>query len=171
MIMDALTCIMTRRSIRKYADGALPESDVTKILEAGAAAPSAANQQPWHFVIIDDRELLKALARENIHGRMLAETPLAIAIVADDKKKPYPALAVDDLSAAAENILLAAHALGYGAVWLGIHHDDAKQESTKRILSLPEFVTVYSIISIGIPDETRLARTYLKAEMVHKNGW
>ncbi|MDR2104356.1 MAG: nitroreductase family protein [Deferribacteraceae bacterium] len=171
--MDMLDCIMSRRSIRKYHEGAsIPQGDIEKILTAASAAPSAANQQPWHFIVIDDRALLTQLAKENPHGKMVADASLAIAISYDkNEKKPYPTLIIDDLSAAAENILLAAHGLGYGAVWLAIYHDEAKVESTLRILKLTANVVVHSIISIGVPNESRTARTYLKKEMVHKNGW
>ncbi|MDR2400999.1 MAG: nitroreductase family protein [Deferribacteraceae bacterium] len=170
--MDALECIMTRRSIREYADGCISENEIEKILSAGSAAPSAANQQPWHFVVIDDREQLKSIADENPHGRMLKNAAFAIAVAWNsDEKKPYPSLITDDLSAAAENILLAAHALGFGAVWLAIYHDEVKQESIRRILNLPENVFVHSIISFGIPNEKRSPRTYLKPEMIHRNGW
>jgi nitroreductase len=170
--MDAFDCIMTRRSIREYAAEVIPEKEAEKILLAASAAPSAANQQPWHFIVIDDREILKAIAAENQHGRMLKNAAFAIAIAWNtNEKKPYPQLIGDDLSAAAENILLTAHALGYGAVWLAIHHDSVKLESTRRILKLPKEVAVHSLISLGLPNEKRSPRTYLKPEMVHKNGW
>jgi nitroreductase len=173
--MDTIECILTRRSVRSFKDpgeNPVPADLVKKLVSCAAAAPSACNQKPWHFVAVDDRNLLTALSKENIHGRMLAHAALAVAVCFDDSEKPYPKLVIDDCSAATENMLLVAHALGYGAVWLGIHHDEKKQESTKRILKLPENITVMSIVAVGMtkvfPSER--ADNFIP-EMLHTNGW
>jgi nitroreductase len=173
--MDAIECILTRRSVRKFKDPEeypVPADLAEKLIVYGAAAPSACNQKPWHFVVVDDRNLLKTLSKENIHGRMLAESAFAIAVCFDDSKKPYPTLVIDDCAAATENILLAAHALGYGAVWLGIHHDEKKLESTKSILKLPDNLTVLSIVAVGTTKVFPQERSgNFVPEMLHMNGW
>jgi nitroreductase len=169
--MDTIECILSRRSIRKYKAQPVSGDVAQQLIDAGAAAPSAANQQPCHFIIIDDRDILNAIAKENPHAGMLASAPFAIAICFDSNPKPFPGLVIDDCSAAAENILLAANGLGFGSTWLGIHHDEVKQKNARAALKLPDGVKIASIISIGVPDESPAAHSKIKPEMIHKNGW
>ena len=169
--MDALECIMSRRSIRKYKLQAAPDDVVQKVVEAGLAAPSAHNQRPCHFIIIDDRDILNKIAEINPHAKMLAEASFAVVICFDDSPKRVPGLLIDDCSAAAENMLLAATALGYGSVWVGIHHDEVKQKNAKAVLKLPDGVKITSIIAVGISDETPVPRKPADPKMIHRNGW
>ena len=169
--MDALECIMSRRSIRKYKLQPVPADAVQKVVEAGFAAPSAANQRPCHFIVIDDREILNKIVETNPHAGMLATAAFAVAICFDDSPKAIKALIIDDCSAAAENMLLAANALGYGSVWIGIHHDETKQKNARAALNLPDGVKTTSIIAVGISDETPAPRAKADPKMIHKNGW
>ncbi|MCL1910992.1 MAG: nitroreductase family protein [Leptospirales bacterium] len=169
--MDALECIMSRRSIRKYKLQQAPADVVQKVVEAGFAAPSAANQRPCHFIIIDDREILNKITETNPHAGMLAAAAFAVVICFDDSPKAIQSLVIDDCSAAAENMLLAATALGYGSVWIGIHHDEVKQKNAKAALKLPDGVKITSIIAVGVSDETPASRAQADPKMIHKNGW
>ena len=112
--MDALETIRTRRSIRKYTDQPVPENDVRELLKAAMSAPSAGGQQPWHFIVIDDRSLLKEVPRVNPYSAMCLQAPLAILICADPGLEKFPGFWVQDCAAAAQNILL--H-MGFGRVY------------------------------------------------------
>ena len=169
--MDALECIMSRRSIRKYRQQPVVADIVQKVVNAGLAAPSAHNQRPCHFIIIDDRNILNKIAEVNPHAKMLATAAFAVTICFDDSPKTVPGLVIDDCSAAAENMLLAATALGYGSVWIGIHHDEVKQKNAKAALNLPDGVKITSIIAVGISDQTPAPRAETDPKMIHRNGW
>ena len=169
--MDTFECIMSRRSIRRFKLQSAPDDVVQKVVEAGFAAPSAHNQRPWHFIIIDDRNILNGIAQVNPHAGMLATAAFAVAICFDDSPKPIPSLIIDDCAAAAENMLLAATALGYGSVWIGIHHDEVKQKNAKAVLKLPDGAKIAAIIAVGISDETPAPRTKPDPKMIHKNSW
>ena len=114
--MDAYETILTRRSIRRYTNQDVSEEMVEKLLRAGMAAPSAGNQQPWHFLVIRDRDTLVKITEVHPHSKMLLTAPLAILVAGDEKLQIHPGYWLEDCSAATENILLAAHALGLGAV-------------------------------------------------------
>ena len=119
--MDTLLAIRTRRSIRAYQDKPVPEELTQKLLAAAMQAPSARNQQPWQFIVIDDRALLAKIPGVMPNAAMAAEAPLAILVCAElalEKSQGYWVL---DCAAAVENMLLAAHALGLGAVWCGVY--------------------------------------------------
>ena len=110
--MDALEAILGRRSIRKYTAEPVTEADIDTILHAAMAAPSAGNQQPWHFVVSTDREQLARMAECTPYGSMLLAAPLAIAVCADTRELKHPQMWQQDCGAATENALVAIHALG-----------------------------------------------------------
>lgn len=116
-----LDFIFKRRSVRKYTDKTIPAEILRDLLEAGMAAPSAAATDPWHFIVITERETLSGVAAFLPHGKMLLTAPAAIVACGDMTKAfdGYESYMLQDVSAAVENILLAAQALGLGACWLG----------------------------------------------------
>jgi nitroreductase len=154
--MSALDCIMTRKSVRSYTDQPVEDEKIEKILRAGMAAPSAVNKQPWKFVVIKNREVLNKLAEANRGTRMAAQAPLAIAVCGDTTKAiegEGREFWVQDASAATENILLAAHSLGLGAVWTGIYPIKERTTEIGKILELPDYQIVLCVIPIGYPAE------------------
>ena len=169
--MDALDAIHTRRSIRKYEDKPVPEELVQKVLAAAMSAPSANNTQPWHFVVITDRKLLGEVPKINRYAAMAEHAPLAILVCGDVTLKQVPGYWVVDCSAAVENLLLAAHALGLGAVWTGIYPRQERMDGFRRLLSLPENVAAHSLIVLGYPAETRPREDRYREERVHQEGW
>jgi len=170
--MDAVEAILTRRSIRKYTDENIPEGLVTELLEAAMAAPSAGNQQPWQFVTIDDRRVLDAIPEFHPYSQMLTEAPLAILVCIDEEiEKMAKGYAVQDCAAATENILLAAHGKGLGAVWLGVHPVAERVEAVRKLLGLPDHVMPFALISIGHPAEEKPPAERYDASRVHHNGW
>lgn len=143
--MEAITCLTTRRSIRKYKDKEIPEEDIQQIIECGRRAPSGRNVQPWKFVVIKDKERLAKLAKVCVHGSFIRKAALCIVVVcAPDTKH-----AVVDGSTASENILLAAHALGYGGCWVAGHNMEYADQVLEEINGQGH--KLISILSLGIP--------------------
>jgi nitroreductase len=169
--MDTLVAILTRRSIRKYQDKPVPEELLRQILAAAMHAPSARNAQPWQFVLIDDRGLLAEIARINPNARMAARAPVAILICGDLGLEKSPGYWVVDCAAAAENLLLAAHALGLGAVWTGVYPREQRIEGLRRLLDLPANIVPHSLIVLGYPAEQAGRQDRYRADRVHQNRW
>jgi len=165
---ERLHIIFARRSIRRYTDAPISEADIGSLLQAGMAAPSAANLKPWHFYAVTDRKALQTLAEVNPYGKMLAQAGLAIAVCGDPSISDWW---VQDCTAATENILIAATALGLGAVWLGCHGRDEREQAIRDVLGIPPRIGVLSLLSIGHPAEDKEARTQYDPARVHKNQW
>ena len=151
-----------------YTDEPVTETELQSLLEAGMAAPSASDRKPWHFVVVTDRETLHALAKAHPYGKMLSRAGAAIAVCGDPAVSAWW---VQDCSAATENILVAAAALGLGAVWLGSHGKPERDRAIRGILGIPVSIGVLSLISIGHPAEEKEARTQYDARRVHQDRW
>lgn len=169
MMNETIQAIFSRRSIRKYTPEPVDEKDVKTMLEAAMAAPSASNRKPWHFVAVTRKETLDALAEAHRYGKMLFQAPLCIAVCGDETVSER--FWVQDCSAATENLLLAATALGLGAVWLGVYPSEERVKDVREILGIPETVTPLSLISIGHPDEEKEPRTQYDEGRVHSEKW
>ncbi|MCK5738687.1 nitroreductase family protein [bacterium] len=169
--MDAYETILTRRSIRRYTNQDVSEEMVEKLLRAGMAAPSAGNQQPWHFLVIRDRDTLVKITEVHPHSKMLLTAPLAILVAGDEKLQIHPGYWLEDCSAATENILLAAHALGLGAVWLGVYPREDRLREINSVLTIPAEITPLCLISVGYPQEPKPAADRYLAERVHFEKW
>lgn len=169
--MDTIEAIHTRRSIREYQNKPIPEELITEVLKAAMAAPSARNQQPWEFIVITDSELRKKVATVSPNARMIVDAPLAILVCGNLKIETAPGYWVIDCSAATQNILLAAHALGLGAVWTGVHPREARVEGLVEIFDLPEYILPHSLVVIGYPAQQTEHPDRFKPERVHRNGW
>ena len=169
--METFEAIHGRRSIRSYTDRPVAEDVIRDILAAAMAAPSAGNQQPWQFVVIDDRETLNAIPKYHEHASMLRQAPVAIAICGDERLEKYRGFWVQDCSAAVQNLLLAAHAKGLGAVWLGIHPIGERVVKTQELLGLPKEVIPLAVVALGYPAEKPGPVDRFDASRVHKNRW
>lgn len=164
--------IMTRTSIRQYTDEPVSQQNVETLLRAGMAAPTAVNAQPWHFVAITDKAKLKELAATNRRGSMIEQAALAIVVCGNmDKamKGKGQAYWIQDCSAATENILLAAHGLGLGAVWTGLYPMDDRVAAVSQVLHLPQTIIPLCTIVIGHPAETPQPKDKWKPENVSYN--
>lgn len=153
--MDVLEAIHTRRSIRKYAGGPVDDAQVEILLRAAMAAPSAGNQQPWRFVVVRDRALLEEVARVHPYAKMAPQAALAVLVCGDTRKQKYEGYWVIDCAAAVQNLLLAAHALGLGAVWTGVYPSMDRVEALAGIFNCPVGVAPHSFIPIGRPAEEK----------------
>ena len=164
--------IMTRTSIRRYTNEPVSQQDVETLLRAGMAAPTAVNAQPWHFVAITDKAKLKELATTNRRGSMIEQAVLAIVVCGNmDKamKGKGQAYWIQDCSAATENILLAAHGLGLGAVWTGLYPMDDRVAAVSQVLHLPQTIIPLCTIVIGHPAESPTPKDKWKPENVSYN--
>ncbi len=139
------------------------------MLEAAMAAPSASNRKPWHFIVVTNRKALDTLGKVHPYGKMLLEASCCIAVVGDTKISPR--YWVQDCSAATENLLLAATALGLGAVWLGVYPREDRIGAVRRVLKIPVSMMPLNLISIGHPAEIKEPRTQYDRERVHQNLW
>jgi nitroreductase len=163
--------ILSRRSIRKYTDEPVPENLVRELLAAAMSAPSAGNQQPWHFIVIRDRGILDQITKYHPHSQMLKQASVAIAVCGDEDLQIHKGYWVQDCSAATENILLAAHTKGLGAVWLGVYPREDRVKALKNILGIPKNVTPLCVISIGYPAERKEPANRYSESRVHYNRW
>ena len=170
----AINNMMTRTSIRQYTNESVSKADIETMLRAGMAAPTAVNKQPWHFVVVTDRDLLNALATANRGTGMAAKAPLAI-VVCGDMQKTLPGVGqgfwVQDCSAATENILLAANALGLGAVWTGLYPNEERAKAVRDVVKAPEHIVPLCTIVIGHPAEQPKPKDKWKPENVSYNKY
>ncbi len=149
--------IITRTSIRNFTNQSIPDDLKSALLYAGMSAPSGVNKQPWEFILIDDPDILKELAESLPYAKMAAQAPMAIAVCGNSERfleGDDSTLWVQDASAASENILLAAHAFGLGAVWTCLYPHEDRMTAASRILNLPESVIPFNLIPIGYPAKT-----------------
>lgn len=146
--------ILTRASVRTYLDKPVDSAKIERLLRAGMAAPSAADKRPWHFVVVTDRELLDGLAKANPNAGFAKKAPLAIVVCGDMNKTLQGGgkdFWIQDVSAVSENILLAAHAMGLGAVWTGTYPAPDRCKAVAEVLGLPENIVPFNTIVIGYP--------------------
>jgi nitroreductase len=118
--LNVLAAISTRRSIRAYTDQPITDEQLNTILNAGFCAPSAKNKRPWHFIVVRNKEQLTKLSETNIYSKMLPKCDCCIIVCGDKVLQGIKELLINDCSASTQNILLAAHGLGLGAVWCGV---------------------------------------------------
>ena len=165
----SIELLLKRRSVRKYSGEPVGTDELTKLLEAAMAAPSAKNRQPWHFVVVQDKKTLKKLSEAHPYGKMLVGAAAAIAVCGD--MNVAPDYWIQDCSASTENILISVAALGLGAVWLGCHPRPERVTAIKKVLGIPEHIGVLSLLSIGHPGEEKEPRTQYDEARVHKEKW
>ena len=150
----SLDWINARRSIRKYTAETVSEVDVAELLEAAMAAPSAGNQQPWHFIVIRDRGVLNAIPGFHPHASMALHAPVGILVCGDPALEKHTGYWVQDCAAATENLLLAVAAKGLGAVWCGVYPRADRVEGFTRLLRIPTPVIPFAFVPIGHPGGT-----------------
>lgn len=165
--------IMTRTSVRKFTDRAISKDTLETIVKAGMAAPTAVNKQPWDFVVVTERQVLDSLMANHPYSNLATAT--AAIIVCGNMEKAMEgdgqAYWIQDCSAATENILLAAHALGLGAVWCGVYPMQDRIVPVRETLKLPSYVTPLNIISMGYPAEEPQPKDKWNPANVHYQQW
>lgn len=169
----AIENIMTRTSIRQFKDQPVEQEKIDIMLKAAMSAPTAMNMQPWHFIVIDDKNTIGMLA-----GKQPTNAPLLIAVCGDtDKTKTpdgngnMPDFWVEDASAATQNLLLAAHALGLGAVWTAAYPAMDRTAEVANVLNCPQNIIPLAIVRIGYPDESPEPKDKFKEENISYNKY
>ncbi len=169
--MDALTAIYTRQSIRSYTDQKISEEIIKNILKAWMSAPSAHNQHPWHFLVIQSKSDLKDLSQNFTYGKMLEKSQLAIMLCCDTTQLRSKELWTQDMSASTENILLASHSQWLGAVRIGLYPDEKYITFVKNHFNLPEWIIPFSVVSIWYPQEEAITKDRFIQSRIHFEKW
>lgn len=171
---EAIENILTRVSVRQFTGDSISEAQLDTLLRAAMAAPSAINKQPWAFIVITDRDKIAQLGEALPYSRCSNHPAVAI-IPCGDLTKAIPGemagFWINDVSAATENLLLAAHAMGLGAVWTGLHPDMNRAKIVQDMLGLPEYIIPLCIVPVGVPAEQPDIKDKFNPENIHFNGW
>ncbi|MCD7927572.1 MAG: nitroreductase family protein [Oscillospiraceae bacterium] len=173
--MDMIEQILMRRSVRTFQDRPLDEQTIHTLLEAGMSGPSAVNARDWSFLVVTNRDTLNRMADAN--GRPaepLRAAALGILVCGDCKRtfSKAPDFWIVDCAIAAQNITLAAQALGLGSVWLGTWPHQDRVANQRALFSLPEDIAPHSILAIGYPAETpKGVKTLWEEDRVHYEAW
>ncbi|HBZ34666.1 MAG TPA: nitroreductase family protein [Bacteroidales bacterium] len=171
---SALDVIATRVSVRQFTGEKISAEQIDTLLRSAMAAPTAVNKQPWAFVVVDDQAVLDSLSQAVKSSRIENGASHAI-VVCGDMSKALEGEAqgywVEDTSAATENLLLAAHAMGLGALWVGVYPISERVAAVKHIINAPEHITPMCIITLGYPNEQPEIKDKYKPENIHHNAW
>lgn len=165
--MDA---IFTRRSIRKFKSDDVPPGMVEYLLRAAMSAPSAGNQQPWHFIVVRDRVTLEKVTKIHQYAAMMNEAPVAILVCGDLELEKHEGFWMQDCSAATENILIAAESKGLGAVWVGVYPRN-NVDAFQQLFALPGNVIPLCAIAVGWPAEKKPPADRYDEKRIHHEKW
>ncbi len=166
-----LDTIYDRRSIRKYLDKPVDEKTLNEILKAGMYAPSAVNKQPWHFVVITDKGVMRDVKNLHPYASSLQTAPVAIMVCGDTKLEFAPNFYLTDCAAVTENILLAAKWLGLDTCWMGIYPWEKTMKDFSDYFKLPENIKPYSLIAVGYGAEAKSRPDRFDESKIHINKW
>lgn len=173
--MDAIKNIMERVSTRKFSDRPISDEELKIILDAAMAGPSATNARPFSFIVVRDKEMLQKMAVANMkYSEPITRATLGI-LVCGDLDRAYaaaPDFWVVDGSIAAQNMILAAHALGIGSCWLGTWPVEERVNNHIELFNLPENIIPHSLIAFGYPEgEFRTQKDRFEEDRVHYEKW
>ncbi|MDD3114970.1 MAG: nitroreductase family protein [Anaerovibrio sp.] len=173
--MDTLKALATRKSVRSFTDEGICFEDIKRILTAGMSGPSCVNMRMWSFVVVRNKELLGKLAVANgIYAAPLRGAALGILVCGDLERiiPEEPDFWVVDASIAAQNMVLAAHDLGIGSVWLGCWPAEDRVQEVKELLKLPETIVPHTILALGYPEKPNMTeRDLYESDRVHFDEW
>lgn len=166
-----MNAIFSRHSIRKYTQEPVSEQAIEQLLRAAMAAPSAGNEQPWHFIVIKDRKILAGFPTFHPHAGMAPNAAFAVVICGDLSLEKHTGFWVEDCSAATQNLLLEAQELGLGAVWVGLYPNEERVKETRKLLNLPEHIIPLALVPVGHPAEQRVQSDRFDPQRIHHDGW
>lgn len=169
--MNVVEAIFTRRSIRKYTGEPISKENMEILLKAGAAAPSAHNSQPWHFVVVKDPAKLKEIAEKHPYAKMLPQAGCCIIVCGDKEKQSRTGFLLEDCSAAIQNILLAAHGIGLGAVWCGLHPVPQLTQLASEVIQLPSTIEPVGMVVVGHKAEEKGPANRFDESKIHHDQW
>jgi nitroreductase len=170
---DALSVIHNRKSVRHFTGRKVSREDLITLAKAAMAAPTAVNMQPWSFIIVTDRKSMDSLADALPYAKMLDKAGAAIVVCALPQKafRSSTELAVIDSACAGENLLLAAEALGLGAVWTGVYPDEDRMDAVRKELGIPGEIIPLNVIPVGYPTFEDKPKDKFKKENIHWDRW
>lgn len=169
-----LNAIQTRVSVRQFTGEKISNEQINTLLCCAMAAPSAINKQPWAFLVVTDEALLQRMGEAFPFSRCGNGAACAFVMCGDMTKTiegEGQGFWINDVSAATENLLLAAHAMGLGAVWTGVYPSRERTAQVQELLGLPEYIIPMCIVPVGIPAEQPAVKQKFKEENVHYNRW
>jgi len=169
--MDIKQAIKERRSVRSFSEKNVPTETIDTLIAAAMQAPSAGNQQPWHFIVVTDRAKLDAVPAFHPYCKMITGVSTAIVVCGDPRGKKWPDLWPQDCSAAIQNLLLAAVAEGVGAVWTGVYPFEERMDGCRKLFAIPDEVFPFAIIPVGYPKDPGQAfseKDRFNADLVHR---
>lgn len=169
--MDALEAILTRRSVRAYADRPVPGETARQLLAAAMQAPYAGNEPPWHFIVVDDPEIISRIPAISPYAEVDTPAPLAILVCIDLRSPGDRDLLVAGSAAATENLLIATNALGLGAVWTAVYPDPDRMLGFANLFSLPDAVAAFALVTVGHPAARPPPVDRYREDRVHRNAW
>ena len=169
--MEVFEAIFTRRSIRRYSEKKIEKQMVDKIIRAGMYAPSAVNKQPWHYIVFHDQSTKDAIMEVHKSSKMLKYAQACILVCYDEDLQHDEGYGAIDCSASTQNMLLAAHALGLGACWVGIYPRETRIAALKTLFQLPEKLIPFAVIAMGFPAEEKSTPDRLKPDRIHYEKW
>lgn len=169
--MEIKQAIYSRRSVRSFSAEPVAGELIEKLVAAAMQAPSAGNQQPWHFIVVTDRQKLDEIPSFHPYCKMVNQVSMAIVVCGDARDKKWPDLWPQDCSAAVQNLLLAARAEGLGAVWTGVYPFEERMAGCRKLFNIPQEVFPFAVIPIGYPKDKEQAfkeKDRFKSELFHR---
>lgn len=163
--------IRKRRSIREYTGERISDQELKELLRAAMGAPSAVNKQPWHFIVVDDRSLLRQVPEFHPNASFVSDASHAIVVCVDEKLQHDKGYGLLDCSAATENFLLAANSMDLGACWIGIYPREGRINALRDMLQTPDHVMPFAMISLGRPAGEKPEADRYRPERIHRNTW
>jgi nitroreductase len=169
--MEVLEAIFTRRSVRNFTGQPISEEDLMTVVKAGFCAPSAHNKQPWHFVIVREKNALESISKMHPYAKMLPQAGCGIIVCGDKNKEGMTGFLIEDCSAATQNMLLAAHGLGLGAVWCGLYPVPQLTKPVAKFVNLPSEIVPVGMVVIGHKAEEKESINRYDDSKVHIEQW
>jgi nitroreductase len=170
--MDVLETILSRRSIRSYQRKEVSLELIKELLKAAMYAPSAADEQPWHFLVLTDPTLLEKIPTLHPYAAMVGQAPVAVVVCGEPSTEKHAGMWVQDCAAATENLLLAAHAKGLGSVWVGVYPREERMAPLRKLLGIPANVQPFAILPLGYPAEyLEPKEDHYREERIRWNRW
>lgn len=169
-----LNAIQTRASVRQFTGEKITNEQIQTLLRCAMSAPSAINKQPWAFVVVTEDSLIRQMGEAFPYSRCGNGAACAFVMCGDLSKAiegEGQGFWINDVSAATENLLLAAHAMGLGAVWTGVYPSSERTAQVQAMLGLPEHIIPMCIVPVGVPAEQPAVKQKFKEENIHYNRW
>lgn len=159
--------IMRRGNTRKFTETPVTDEEIQSILKAAMQARTAGNQTPWHFIVVRNQALIKALAHNNMTAGPIRKAPVVLLLLSDMRGLKFPESTPMDLAAAAQNVLTEAEHLGLGTLWISVYPHEDRIRHIRSLFELPIEVTPFCLIPIGHPDGRPIRLDHYDASRIH----